>query len=100
MNNYENSKKARRVASVIYLLIMAVILGGTYLSNQQKEMAERVIEGVISKSMETPGGFSEYPSSSDIKRALKIRLSAHAPIDFVRQFVEPSLRITLYRFVQ
>ena len=41
MNNYENSKKARRIASVIYLLIMAVILGGTYLSNQQKELAER-----------------------------------------------------------
>ena len=36
MNNYENSKKARRIASVIYLLIMAVILGGTYLSNSKK----------------------------------------------------------------
>jgi hypothetical protein len=59
MNNYENSKKARRVASVIYLLIMAVILGGTYLSNQQKEMAERVSKD-SSQSMETPGGFSEF----------------------------------------
>ena len=59
MNNYENSKKARRVASVIYLLIMAVILGGTYLSNQQKEMAERVSKD-SSQSMETPDGFSEF----------------------------------------
>jgi len=58
MNNYENSKKARRVASVIYLLIMAVILGGTYLSNQQKELAERVSKD-SSQSMETPGGFSD-----------------------------------------
>jgi len=42
VNSYENSKKARRIASVIYLLIMAVILGGTYLSEQQKESAKRV----------------------------------------------------------
>lgn len=38
MSNYENSKKVRRIASVIYLLIMAVIVGGTYLSQQQKEL--------------------------------------------------------------
>ena len=41
MNNYEYSKKARRVASVVYLLIMAVILGGTYLSQQQKALAAK-----------------------------------------------------------
>ena len=58
MSNYENSKKARRIASVIYLFIMAVILGGTYLSNQQKEMAERASKE-SSQSMETPGGLSE-----------------------------------------
>lgn len=58
MNNYEHSKKARRVASVIYLLIMAVVLGGTYLSNRQKELAERVSKE-SSPSMETPGGFSD-----------------------------------------
>ena len=58
MNNYENSKKARRVASVIYLLIMAVILGGTYLSEQQKELAKSASKDP-SQSMETPGGFSE-----------------------------------------
>ena len=58
MNNYEKSKKARRIASVMYLLIMAVILGGTYLSNQQKELAERVSKD-SSELMETPGEFSE-----------------------------------------
>ena len=58
MNNYEHSKKARRIASVIYLLIMAVILGGTYLSNQQKELAERVSKE-SSLSMEMPAVFSD-----------------------------------------
>ena len=37
MNNYEQGKKARRVVSVVYILIMTVIMGGTYLSQQQKE---------------------------------------------------------------
>ena len=36
MSHYNESKKARRIAAVVYLLIMAVILTGTYLSNQQK----------------------------------------------------------------
>jgi len=36
MSNYEQGKKARRIASVVFLLIMVVILGGTYLSEQQK----------------------------------------------------------------
>ena len=65
MNNYEKSKKVRRVTSVIYLLIMAVIFGGTYLSNQQKELAERVSKE-SSEVMETPDGFSETePESSE-----------------------------------
>jgi hypothetical protein len=41
MSHYENSKKPRRIASITYLLIMAVILGGTFLSNQQKELAKK-----------------------------------------------------------
>jgi hypothetical protein len=57
MNNYENSKKARRVASVIYLLIMAVILGGTFLSNQQKELSKKQ----SSQPIETPAVFSDIP---------------------------------------
>jgi hypothetical protein len=36
MNSYEQSKKARRIAAAVYLLIMGVVLGGTYLSQQQK----------------------------------------------------------------
>ena len=44
MNNYEDSKKVKRIASVIYLLIMAVILGGTYLSNTQKESAKKALQ--------------------------------------------------------
>ena len=57
MNNYENSKKARRVASVTYLLIMAVILGGTFLSNQQKELSKKQ----SSQPIETPVVFSDIP---------------------------------------
>jgi hypothetical protein len=57
MNHYENSKKARRVASVVYLLIMAVVLGGTYLSNQQKELVKKE----SSQSIEIRTGFSDTP---------------------------------------
>lgn len=41
MNSYQQSKKARYIVSVVYLLIMAVIMGGTYLSQQQKETAAK-----------------------------------------------------------
>jgi hypothetical protein len=43
MTHYEQSKKARRVASVIYLVVLAVILGGTYLSEQKKAAAKAEI---------------------------------------------------------
>ncbi len=36
MTSYEQSKKARRIAAIVYLLIMTVVLGGTYLSEQEK----------------------------------------------------------------
>ena len=58
MNNYEDSKKVRRIASVIYLLIMAVILGGTYLSQQQKESAEKELQD-SSTSLEMPVVYSD-----------------------------------------
>jgi hypothetical protein len=57
MNNYEQSKKARRVASITYLIIMAFILGGTYLSNQQKESGKKE----LTKLQEMPSGFSKNP---------------------------------------
>ncbi|MDD5460500.1 MAG: hypothetical protein PHG00_02525 [Methylococcales bacterium] len=41
MSEYEKSKKARRIASVVYLLIMAFVMGGTYLSQQQKEALQK-----------------------------------------------------------
>ncbi|MFI3186291.1 MAG: hypothetical protein QX198_09965 [Methylococcaceae bacterium] len=44
MSSYEQSKKARRVASVVYLLIMAVVMGGTYVSQQQKAVAKQATQ--------------------------------------------------------
>lgn len=41
MSNYEESKKARRVASVVYILIMGFIFIGTYLSNAEKAAAKK-----------------------------------------------------------
>ncbi|MDD5276368.1 MAG: hypothetical protein PHR16_09825 [Methylovulum sp.] len=60
MNPYENSKKARRIASMFYLLVMAVIMTGTYLSQQQKEAAQKEAQA-LQLSGETAGGFSESP---------------------------------------
>ncbi len=39
-------KKAKRIASIIYIGIMAFIVGGTYLHQQQKESnkAEQLVE--------------------------------------------------------
>jgi hypothetical protein len=56
MNNYEDSKKVRRIASVTYLLIMAVIFGGTYLS-QQRKSAEKASQE-LSVSIGIPVVFS------------------------------------------
>lgn len=41
MSNYEESKKARRVASVVYIIIMGFIFIGTYLSNAEKVAAKK-----------------------------------------------------------
>ena len=53
MTHYEQSKKARRVASVIYLVVLAVILGGTYLSEQNKAAvkAEVSVQPVMANSI-------------------------------------------------
>ncbi len=40
MDNYHNSKKARRIAAIVYIIFMAFILGGTYISEQQKAQAQ------------------------------------------------------------
>ena len=54
MSEYEKSKKVRRIASVIYLLILGVIVGGTYLSEQKKEAAQKEAQA-LKISGETPG---------------------------------------------
>lgn len=36
MSYYEESKRVRRITAIIYLLFMAVVMGGTYLSEQDK----------------------------------------------------------------
>ena len=41
MTSYDQSKKARRVASLVYLTIMGVIFIGTYLSNEQKAAVKK-----------------------------------------------------------
>lgn len=43
MENYHESKKARRIAAVIYLIIMAIVMGGTYLS-EQKKAADKALQ--------------------------------------------------------
>jgi hypothetical protein len=58
MNDYENTKKVRRIASVIYLIIMAVIVTGTYFSNQQKESTQ-TMSGNSSRSFEVPAFSSD-----------------------------------------
>jgi hypothetical protein len=47
MNSYEQGKKARRIASVVYLVIITIIMGGTYLSQQQKEAAEKTAQNLV-----------------------------------------------------
>lgn len=39
MDEWEKSKKARRIAAVVYLLVLAFIVGGTQLSQRQKQAA-------------------------------------------------------------
>ncbi len=57
MNGYESSKKARRIASVAYLAIMAMIMTGTYLSQKQKAATPQEVR----LSDETPKKFSDTP---------------------------------------
>lgn len=59
MNDDEHNKKVRRIASVIYLIIMAVIVTGTYLSNQQKEAAQTMSVNA-SQSFEVPALSSDF----------------------------------------
>lgn len=47
MNKYTPDpavKKAKYIASAIYLLVFSFIVGGTYISNQKKEAAKLLAE--------------------------------------------------------
>ncbi|MEQ1530452.1 MAG: hypothetical protein ABL925_14145 [Methylococcales bacterium] len=43
---YAESKKARRIAAIVYLLFMGFIFTGTYLSQQQKEAVAQQTQNV------------------------------------------------------
>lgn len=40
MDHYHDSKKARRIAAIVYIIFMLFILGGTYISEQQKAQTQ------------------------------------------------------------
>ena len=47
MNEYNPDpavKKAKYIASIIYLLVFSFIVGGTYINNQKKESAKLLYE--------------------------------------------------------
>jgi hypothetical protein len=46
MNDYQQSKKARYVASVAYLLVLAFLVTGTLISEQNKQEAARQPEAL------------------------------------------------------
>ena len=61
MTSYDQSKKARRVASVVYLTIMGVIFIGTYLSNEQKATAKKDLSSAeVITSIEKHEKSAEY----------------------------------------
>jgi hypothetical protein len=49
MNDYQNSKQARYVASIVYLIILAAILTGTYFSQQQKAEAKMQVQQITAR---------------------------------------------------
>jgi cytochrome bd-type quinol oxidase subunit 1 len=44
MSEHDQVKKVKRIAAIVYLLIMAVIMGGTYWSEQNKKQSMKVAE--------------------------------------------------------
>ncbi len=51
MSSYEENKKVRRIAATIYLLIMAILVAGSYLSQQQKTVGGQNLDDLsISES--------------------------------------------------
>jgi hypothetical protein len=46
VNNYNENKKVRRIASVIYIILMAFIVIGTTLSEQQKAATKNTANNI------------------------------------------------------
>lgn len=51
MDSYQKSKKARRIISVVYLLFLAFIMTGTYLSEQEKAKTRQPQSTVVTAPM-------------------------------------------------
>ncbi|GFO74078.1 hypothetical protein BPLS_P0507 [Bathymodiolus platifrons methanotrophic gill symbiont] len=46
MSVYKTSKKVRYITSIIFVLFMTFIVGGSYLSQQEKSRAETKIDSL------------------------------------------------------
>ena len=42
-NDIEATKKVKRIAAIIYLLVMAFIMTGTYISQQYKQKSAEIL---------------------------------------------------------
>lgn len=72
MNQYEESKTVRRVAAVIYLIVMAFIVGGSYIAQQNKqskiEQAKEDVQIVYDKPLLT---YDERPKQTKTQTNLE-----------------------------
>ncbi len=59
MSHYQEGKKTRRIAAVIYIFIMTGIVGGSYLA-QQQDAAIKAKPGDFSDAIETTTSLSAY----------------------------------------
>ena len=57
MNSNEESKRVKRIASVFYILVMAVIVGGTYLNQLNIQSTDSESKG-SQPAVETPIEFT------------------------------------------
>ena len=53
MNSNEESKRVKRVASVLYILVMAIIVGGSYLNQLNIQSTDNESQG-SQLAVETP----------------------------------------------
>ncbi len=53
--DHDNIKKTKRIAAIIYLLFMLFIMGGTYLSEQQKAEAKQNAQNILLNDLKSRG---------------------------------------------